>query len=234
MKQWSGVGAWVFLKFVCFCRRRYFSFEAGEAEKEYDRHAARRGGAPEAGGRTGADNSISIFMEYVYLGTPPGKFYQISTFLHASTKHCCLCRFMHAGSLWNRPLHSRTRPGAYKPRHILSHPAVDTAAAAVAYAPPTYRCVVVMGTIGQRLRLRRLDAIQDERVRRRREKERLLQHCFDRAKHLQEHVDGGRSGESTFSASQDAGDVVEFAGQSLFTCFHKKLYIRCREQLWRL
>lgn len=47
----------------------------------------------------------------------------------------------------------------------------------------------------QRLRLLRLDAIEEEKLRRRREKERQLTDSLDRAKHLKEFAGGGRSGE---------------------------------------
>eukprot|EP00752_Nemacystus_decipiens_P008065 g7209.t1 len=63
----------------------------------------------------------------------------------------------------------------------------------------------------QRLRLLRLDAIEEEKLRRQREKERQLKDSLDRAKHLQEHAGGGRSDPvaSALEADKDYEDPEE-------------------------
>ncbi|CAN0150790.1 unnamed protein product, partial [Ectocarpus sp. 12 AP-2014] len=63
-----------------------------------------------------------------------------------------------------------------------------------------------------RLRLRRLDAIEDEKVRRRRVKERQLQDSLDRAKHLQDHAGEGRSG--PVASALEADESFEHAEEA--------------------
>ncbi|CAM9398040.1 unnamed protein product [Ectocarpus sp. 8 AP-2014] len=64
----------------------------------------------------------------------------------------------------------------------------------------------------QRLRLTRLDAIEDEKVRRRRVKERQLQDSLDRAKHLQDHAGEGRS--DPVASALEADESFEHAEEA--------------------
>ncbi|CBN73772.1 hypothetical protein Esi_0007_0016 [Ectocarpus siliculosus] len=64
----------------------------------------------------------------------------------------------------------------------------------------------------QRLRLRRLDAIEDEKVRRRRVNERQLQDSLDRAKHLQDHAGEGRS--DPVASALEADESFEHAEEA--------------------